>query len=103
MLKNHNLALSISDCGWSMFKNMLEYKVSWLGKNIIYIGRFEPSSKLCSNCFVINKELKLSDREWTCKACQEVHDRDINAAKNIKRLGLKMQEHFQNNAGSERP
>ena len=88
MLKNHHLALSISDCGWGMFNNMLEYKAEWNGKNIIYIGRFEPSSKMCSNCGNINKELTLDIREWDCQNCHTHLNRDVNAAINIKKFGL---------------
>jgi putative transposase len=89
MVQNHNLARSISDVSWSMFKSMLEYKTEWYGKNIRTIGRFEPSSKACSDCGAINKELRLSDREWVCKECGSVHDRDVNAAINIKNFGLR--------------
>ncbi len=89
MLANHKLALSISDCGWSMFVDMLEYKAEWYGKNILKIGRFEPSSKLCSCCGNINKELQLKDREWTCSNCNTLLDRDVNASINIKNFALK--------------
>jgi len=89
MLKNHKLAKSISDAGWGMFVTMLEYKAEWYGKNILKIGRFEPSSKLHANCGHINKELTLSDREWTCSECGEVVSRDLNAAINIKSFALK--------------
>lgn len=91
MLKNHKLARSISDCSWSEFVRQLEYKSEWYGKNLIKIGRFEPSSKLCSNCGTINQELTLKDREWTCKTCGITHDRDVNAAVNIKNIGLHKQ------------
>jgi len=89
MVKNHNLALSISDASWGMFVEMLKYKSEWRGKNILQIGTFEPSSKTCSCCGNINKELTLSDREWTCVKCNTIHDRDINAAINIKNFALK--------------
>jgi putative transposase len=89
MVKNHNLALSISDMGWSNFNRMLDYKAEWYGKNIIRIGRFEPSSKTCSECGKINKELKLSDRVWICDYCMMPHERDVNAAKNIKHFWLR--------------
>jgi len=89
MLKNHNLAKSISDVSWSEFKRQLEYKADWYGKNIITIGRFEPSSKLCSNCGYINKELTLADRNWNCPKCNTRHKRDENAAENIKNFGLR--------------
>lgn len=89
MLKNHCLAKSISDVGWSMFTTMLEYKCKWYGVNLLKIGRFEPSSKICSNCGTVNKDLTLKDREWTCVKCNTKHDRDINAACNIKSFALK--------------
>jgi putative transposase len=89
MIKNHKLAQAISDVSWSEFNRMLEYKAEWYGKNIIRIGQFEPSSKICSNCGATNKTLTLSDREWTCKSCNSIHDRDINAAINIKNFALK--------------
>jgi putative transposase len=89
MIKNHKLAQAISDVSWSKFVRQLEYKAEWYGKNIIRIGQFEPSSKICSTCGTTNKTLTLSDREWTCKSCSSVHDRDINAAINIKNFALK--------------
>ena len=89
MVKNHNLAQAITDVSWSTFVSMLEYKADWYGKNILRIGRFAPSSKTCSNCGNINKELQLKDREWTCSSCSTVIDRDVNAAINIKSFALK--------------
>lgn len=89
MVKNHNLAQAISDVSWSTFVTMLEYKADWYGKNILRIGRFAPSSKTCSFCGTINKELTLKDREWTCGICSTVLDRDVNAAINIKSFALK--------------
>jgi len=89
MLKNHNLAQSISDASWSMFVDMLKYKADWYGKNILQIGRFEPSSKLCNVCGTIKHDLTLEDRVWTCKGCNTVLDRDVNASINIKSFALK--------------
>lgn len=89
MVKNHSLAQAISDASWSTFVSMLEYKADWCGRNILKIGRFAPSSKTCSNCGSINKELQLKDREWTCGSCSTVLDRDVNAACNIKSFALK--------------
>lgn len=89
MLKNDKLAKSISDASWGEFIRQLKYKAEWNGKNILEIGKFDPSSKLCSNCGTINKELSLSDRNWICETCGTNHDRDINAAINIKNFGLR--------------
>lgn len=90
MLKNHCLAKSISDVSWGMFFDFLKYKCDWNGKNLLDIGRFEPSSKMCNSCGTINKELKLSDREWNCP-CGIKHDRDINASINIKKMAFQYQ------------
>ncbi len=87
MVKNHCLAKAISDVSWGEFKRQLTYKCEWYGKNLIVIGRFEPSSKMCS-CGYVNKELKLSDRTWVCKECGLPHDRDFLAANNIKKFAL---------------
>jgi putative transposase len=83
------LNLSILDAGIGNFYRMLEYKCRWNGINLIKIGRFEPSSKMCSGCGEINQNLTLADREWTC-ACGAEHDRDLNAAVNIRNIGLRM-------------
>lgn len=88
MMKNQHLAKHIQDVGWGKFKELLEYKCKLYNKKMIVIGRFYPSSKLCSNCGYINRELKLSDRCWKCNKCDTNHDRDINAAINIKNFGL---------------
>lgn len=89
MVKNHCLAQAINDVSWSTFVTMLEYKADWYGKNILKIGRFAPSSKTCSCCGYINKELTLKDRSWTCPKCNSVLDRDVNASINIKSFALK--------------
>ncbi len=91
MLKNHCLARSISDVGWSVLFRQLEYKCTQYGKTLLKIGQFEPSSKLCSVCGSINRDLTLHDREWTCPDCSTRHDRDINAAINIKKMALQDQ------------
>jgi len=88
MVKNHNLAQSINDSAWSSFVTKLEYKAEWFGKTVLRIGQFEPSSKLCNVCGYHNKELQLKDREWECPECYAKHDRDINAAINIKKFAL---------------
>ena len=89
MVKNHKLAKSIMDASWYNFVIMLEYKSKWKGRTFHKIGRFEPSSKLCSNCGYKYQDLDLSVREWVCPDCEEQHDRDINAAKNILTFGLR--------------
>jgi putative transposase len=91
MIKNHCLAQAISDVSWSQFNDFLEYKAEWYGKNILRIGRFEPSSKLCSVCGFVNHELTLSIRSWMCPRCKTEHDRDQNAAINIKQFALQPQ------------
>jgi putative transposase len=89
MLANHKLAKSIADCSWSEFVRQLEYKGEWYGCEIRKIGRFEPSSQICSVCGYKNIEVKdLSIREWDCPQCQMRHDRDVNASKNILRYAL---------------
>lgn len=88
MTQNHNLAMAINSVAWSEFIRQLKYKSAWHEKNVVLIGKFEPSSKKCSVCGYINKELTLNDREWIYPECGEQHDRDINAAKNIKCFGL---------------
>lgn len=87
MIKNRKLSKNISDISWSSFTIMLNYKANWYGVNLITIGRFDPSTKLCNVCGQINNNLTLKDREWICD-CGVKHDRDINAAINIKNFGL---------------
>ncbi|WP_228853262.1 transposase [Aegicerativicinus sediminis] len=87
MVKNHNLAQSISDSSWSEFNRMLEYKSDWYGVNILRINQFAPSSKTCV-CGFINNDLKLSERIWNCINCGETNYRDLLAANNIKKFAL---------------
>lgn len=91
MLKNHCLAQAISDAGWYECFRQLEYKTEWAGKTLLKIGQFEPSSKICNACGAINNALELKDREWTCQKCNTLHDRDVNAAINIKKFALQKQ------------
>ena len=91
MEQNHHLARAIQGASWSEFVRQLEYKSEWYGKNILFIGRFEPSSKLCHKCGYINQELQLKDREWICPVCGEHLDRDVNAAINIKEIAFDKQ------------
>lgn len=88
MVKNHSLARAISAASWAQFRTMLEYKADWYGREIIAIDRFYPSSKACSACGLVQDCMPLSIREWACSGCGEIHDRDVNAAKNILAAGL---------------
>ena len=91
MLKNHNLAGSISDAAWGEFMRQLKYKAEWYGRQIIVVDRYYPSSQICSNCGVQNPTVKdLSVRRWKCRECGAEHDRDVNAAKNILREGIRI-------------
>lgn len=90
MMRNHHLAKSISDCAWFEWKRQLRYKSEWAGKWFGEVDRFEPTSKKCSGCGWLNKELKLSDREFICLSCGQVMDRDENAATNIRNIGMKI-------------
>ena len=91
MKQNHNLAKSIQSASWGEFVRQLQYKSEWFGKNVVFIGQYDPSSKLCHNCGYINKDLKLSDREWICPECGTKHDRDVNAAINIRNIAFEKQ------------
>lgn len=92
MARNRHLSRSINDAGWGLFIGLVEYKAEEAGRKLIRIPRFEPTSKTCSECGAVNEDLTLSDRQWVCKACGAVHDRDFNAAKNILRVGQTLQE-----------
>ncbi|BAY45495.1 transposase, IS605 OrfB family protein [Scytonema sp. HK-05] len=87
---------SISDVGWGMFVNFLDYKLKAKNGQLVEIGRFFPSSKSCSCCSHIVEELTLDNREWDCPSCKTHHDRDGNAAFNIRKEGIRMLE---NNGG----
>ncbi|WP_293135660.1 RNA-guided endonuclease TnpB family protein, partial [Microcoleus sp. bin38.metabat.b11b12b14.051] len=88
MVKNHKLALAISDASWGELVRQLEYKCGWYGRTFVKIDRWFPSSKRCGHCGHVVEKLPLNVREWKCPKCGTNHDRDINAAKNILAAGL---------------
>ncbi|KAA9376326.1 IS200/IS605 family element transposase accessory protein TnpB [Microbispora cellulosiformans] len=87
MVKNHSLARAISDASWRELRSMLAYKTAWYGRELVVIDRWFPSSKLCSACGTLAESMPLHVRTWAC-ACGAVHDRDVNAARNILAAGL---------------
>jgi putative transposase len=87
MAKNPALARAINDAAWSKFRDLLEYKAAWYGREVIAVDRFFPSSKLCSHCGTLQERMPLNVRTWTCD-CGTTHDRDVNAAKNLLAAGL---------------
>jgi putative transposase len=88
MVRNHCLARVISDAAWRMLLTFLAYKCAWYGREFVKVDRFYPSSKTCSACGHVVEYLPLDVRKWTCPDCQAEHDRDENAARNIKTAGL---------------
>jgi putative transposase len=88
MQKNRRLSKSISDAGWSEFRRQLEYKAQWYGRTLIGIDRWYPSSKRCSDCGHTVARMSLKVREWMCPQCGSIHDRDVNAARNVLAAGL---------------
>jgi putative transposase len=89
MVKNRKLSKAIADVAWSTLVGMMAYKANWYGKEVCKVGRFFASSKTCSCCGHKLDKLDLGTRDWTCPSCHVVHDRDINAAKNIYKEGMK--------------
>ncbi|AXD07547.1 IS200/IS605 family element transposase accessory protein TnpB [Salmonella enterica subsp. diarizonae] len=88
MLRNPSLSKAIADAGWSEFVRQLRYKGEWAGRSVVAIEQFFPSSKRCSRCGFTMKKMPLDVRKWLCPECGADHDRDINAARNIKAAGL---------------
>ena len=81
---------NVSDRAYGTFVNFLDYKLRWLGKELIKVGKYFASSKICSDCGYINSNLELNDRDWICPICGKKHDRDVNAAINIKKEGIRL-------------
>lgn len=93
MKRNHSLAKSIGDASWSEFVRQLEYKAQWFGRTLVGIDRWYPSSKTCSACGHVQGKMPLDVRQWTCPQCGTIHDRDVNAARNILAAGLAVAAH----------
>ena len=87
---NLKFGITIFDLGYWTFLNYLKYKLEWFNKKLIRVDRFFPSSQLCSNCGYRKSDLMLNQRSWTCPKCASKHDRDYNAAINIKKEGIRM-------------
>ncbi|GLZ10180.1 hypothetical protein Acsp04_04150 [Actinomadura sp. NBRC 104425] len=86
MVRNRSLARAISDASWRELRSMLEYKCGWYGRRLLVADRWYPSSKRCSTCGTAQDTMPLDVRTWQC-ACGAVHDRDVNAAKNLLAAG----------------
>lgn len=93
MIRNHRLSKAIADASWGEFTRQLQYKGEWAGRSVVAIDQFFPSSKRCSGCGFTMKKMPLDVRKWTCPECGTDHDRDINAARNIKAAGLAVLAH----------
>lgn len=87
MLKNRCLSRAIHEVSWGILSNMIEYKCNWYGKTFYRINRWTPSSKTCNHCGYVTDKMSLNIRQWQCPKCNEIHDRDVNAALNIKHTG----------------
>ena len=92
MVRNRRLARALSDAAISELHRQLEYKAEWYGRTFLRVGRFFPSTKMCSACGFVLDHLDLGEREWQCPDCGVSHDRDVNAARNLLNEGLGMSQ-----------
>ncbi|RBI69727.1 transposase [Vreelandella sulfidaeris] len=102
MVRNRTLAKAISDAGWGEFTRQLAYKAAWTDRQVIAIDQWYPSTKRCSCCGHVMETMPLATRVWTCPECATVLDRDVNAAVNIKAVGLTVLALGENVSGMER-
>ncbi|EEL0575558.1 transposase, partial [Salmonella enterica] len=93
MLRNPSLSKAIADASWGELVRQLQYKGEWAGRSVVAIDQFFPSSKRCSCCGFTMKKMPLDVRKWQCPECGTDHDRDVNAARNIKAAGLAVLAH----------
>lgn len=93
MIRNPKLSKAIADAGWSEFVRQLQYKGEWAGRSVVAIDQYFPSFKRCNCCGFTMQKMPLDVREWQCSECGAAHDRDINAARNIKAAGLAVLAH----------
>jgi putative transposase len=100
MLKNRRDAFGTADCAWHLFTSMLEYKCVWYGRDFVALSQWFPSSKTCFDCKYVNRELG-REKVWTCPNCSAVHDRDHNAARNIRAEGLSVLAHVREACGGD--
>ncbi len=87
LLRNRRLARAIADAGWGELRRQVGYKAQWAGRTHVEVDPWFPSTKRCSGCHAVRKDLTLADRHWRCEACGADHDRDVNAARNLEQEG----------------
>jgi putative transposase len=103
MLKNHKMARAMADMGFGEFRRQLEYQAAQRGKTVIVVNRWYPSSKRCAACGYQMPKMPLSVREWTCPQCQAQHDRDVNAAINLRRVADRSSPHGESSVRGSSP
>ena len=93
MQKNRCLSKSIADAGWTAFVLQLEYKATWYDRELVGIDKWYPSSKRCADCRYTMPKMPLNVRQWTCPECGSIHDRDVNAVRNVRAAALAVSGH----------